>query len=109
MFVEIRRHHCRLPEVKLTDSIETTEAVDFRSAASGLIAIPVGSTITELTYYAAVAPGVPPLPLHDAAGSAVVQAVAAGGTYVLPEACFGAGVLAITADAAGAVAVSLKG
>lgn len=109
MFVEIRRHHCRLSAVALTESIETTESVDFREAAGGLIAIPVGSSITELTYYAAVAPGVTPLPLFDASGAAVVQTVAAGGTYVLPEACFGAGLLAIAADAAGTVAVSLKG
>lgn len=109
MFVEIRRHHCRLPEVALTDSIETTETVDFRSAAGGLIAIPAESSITQLTYYASVYPGVAPLPLYDAAGTAVVQTVAAGGTYVLPEACFGAAVLAIVADAAGTVAVSLKG
>ena len=109
MYVEIRRHHCRLPEVALTDAIETTAVVDFREAAGGLIATPVGSSITELTYYAAVSPGVTPLPLYDAGGSAVTQSVAAGGTYVLPEACFGAGVLAIVADAAGSVALSLKG
>lgn len=109
MFVDIRRHHSRLPQVALTDSIETTEAVDFRDVAGGAIAIPAESSITQLTYYAAVAPGATLSPLYDVSGAPVVQAVAAGRIHVLPEACFGVGVLAIVADAAGSVAVSLKG
>ena len=109
MNMRIRRSHQCYSPVTLTTSAGTTAAIDVRAAAGGAVVVPAGSSITQLTYYAAAEPGLTPLPLYDAAGAPMVQAVAAGRVYQLPDACFGIGLLAVVADAAGTVALSLKG
>ncbi len=94
----------------LTASLETTPAIDFRGASGGMITIPTGSSITSLTFYGACAADGEFAALYGADGDAIgAITVAAARSVDLPAALFGAAFVKIVADAAGAVAVSLKG
>lgn len=109
MFVTMRRYHRAWEQLPLTDAPSTAIVVDVREAAGGAVAVPVGSSITRLTFHAAVQPELAVAPLCDALGNAVALDVEAGRIYALPEACYGVGTLALTADASGHVGLSLKG
>ncbi len=109
MFVTMRRYHRAWQQLSLTELAATTAVVDVREAAGGAIAVPSGSSITRLTFHAAVQPELAVAPLCDALGQPVTLDVEAGRIYALPEACYGVGTLAVTADAAGSVGLSLKG
>lgn len=75
---------------------------------TGTAFIPAGSTITTLTFYAAVESGGTYLPLYDD-GLAVTLSVAAGQSHRLPVALAGAVAIKLVGDAAGTVDISWKG
>lgn len=105
----LRRHSAARAGLPLTASLSTTPEIDLADFAGGVVGVPAGSPITTLAYHAAPRPGGTYAALHDAAGLAVVQTVAAGRAYPLPDACFGAGAIKLVANAAGPVDVALKG
>ncbi len=105
----IRRHQRPIPSAALTTSLATTAEIEIAEQAGGAVLIPAGSPITSLTYHGAREPGGAFVPLYDSQGLAVVQTVAAGRGYPLPEACFPYGALKLVANAAGTVELSLKG
>lgn len=109
MITRIVRHHQRRLDLAITTDPATTEPIDFREAAGGVVFLPAEAGINTLAFYAAPARGVDPLPLVDAAGNVVELEVAAGHAYALPDACFGIGLLFLVADGDAVVSISLKG
>jgi hypothetical protein len=98
--------------VSLTTSEATSTEVVFAYTSGGTIFIPTGSAITSLTYYASPtsrAEGGTYLPLSDADGAAVTQTVTGGRAYDMPSALFGCRYIKIVVNAAGTVAVCVKG
>lgn len=93
----------------LTNSLNTTPAIDISSAGGGSIFIPTGSSINSLTFYISTAVDGTFIALYDGANAAVVKTVAAARGYPLPAECFGALAVKIVANAAGSVDISLKG
>lgn len=85
---------------------DTSPLIDISKHAWGAIAIVAGNTAVTLTYYVKIN-GVL-YPAYDAAGVAVTQTVQASRAYPIPSAVFGAAVIQIRGDAAGAVVITLK-
>ena len=99
---------CVHREGTLNTAVATTPEIDIAKYLTGEIYIPTGSAITSLTYHVAPVAGGTYLPAYDAAGSAVTQTVAAARAYAMPAAVFGAPVIKIVTNAAGAVTLTLK-
>lgn len=99
---------CEASTKSLTTDLTTTPEISISRFAAGTVYIPVGSTITTLTFYAAYSTGGVYFAAYGSTGTALTLAVAANGAYQLPAALFGAGQIKIVADAAGDVELSLK-
>lgn len=95
--------------IALDTAIGTTEEIPFEAASGGTIHIPLGSSITTLTFWAAPKRGGTFLALYDKAAAAVVMTVSASKCYELPTAVFGCASLKIVVNAAGNVDLSIKG
>lgn len=96
-------------DLTLGTAVATTPEIDMRQSAGGTIQIPVGSSITSLTYYAAAEPGAVYSALYTDAVAAVTQTVAADRVVDMPAAVAAVGALKIVVNVAGAVKVTLKG
>ena len=105
--------------VALTTDSATTPTISFQKAVAGTVHIPVGSTITLLTWYsgytapatsaAAEAATVFTAAFDSAATPlAVTQVVAAGQSYPIPVALAGSRFLRIKGNAAGTVYITWK-
>ena len=102
---------CELQTVALNTAEGTTPVIEWGGANNGTIYVPVGSSITSLTYYAGYDTSVAFLPLYSNAGTpvAVTQTVAAARAYDLPDSVKGARYLKIVVNAAGTVVIACKG
>ena len=87
----------------------TTDEIKFGPYAGGMISIPVGSSITTLTWNTADEPGGTYLPASDEGGAAITQTVSAGKAYQIPTALYGAHAIKPVVNSAGTVGLSLKG
>jgi len=94
--------------IGITTPANSTEIV-YSGYAHGRIYVPTGSIITLLAWYDAEKPGGTYLASLDADGVAVTQTVAAAKSYPIPDALSGARAIKAVGDAAGTIAVSLKG
>lgn len=103
----------RLSNTFLSVTVDTTsgasEEILCGSYAGGIVFVPSGSSITTITWYVAEKPGGTYLVLLDDSGGSIVQTVAAGYAYALPAALFGARAAKAVGNAAGSVALTLKG
>lgn len=114
----ITRDRIRVSPLAVNTALNTTKSFLFDAYSGGMIFVPVGSTITTLTFYCSQAYDSIPftaLPLQGpsldyaiAAGSPMVITVAAGKAYPIPQACFGAGTIAIVGNHAGNIDLLLK-
>jgi len=93
--------------VSVTDDEATTGRITFAGYAGGHVAVPDGSSISELTYWGATSPSGTLRPLFDKDGAAVVQTVTVPGQIQMPDAIFGAFEIALVGDAPGSVEVHL--
>lgn len=93
----------------LTDTAE----VAFETVAGGRIYIPSDSNITTLDFYDSYKKGGAYFVSMDGssmtAPAAIQLTVAAGQSYLIPEALFGCGAFKMVGDAAGTVYISRKG
>lgn len=105
----IDRLSTTLSEVTVETTLASCEEIGFGSFAGGMIFVPVGSSITSLTWYAAESPGGTYLAANDEDGNAITQTVAAEAAYQLPLALYGCRALKAFGDAAGTILISLKG
>ena len=105
------RHNKNLgtdPALTLNTALNTTPEIDIAEFGQGEIYIPSGSTITSLTFNVCPYSGGVYLPAQDTTGAAVTLTVAAAKAYPLPAVIFGAALLKIVTNAAGAVFINLK-
>lgn len=95
--------------ITLDSTLADTPEIDMQGFSRGHVAIPVGSSITALTYYASPTKGGTYLPLYDSAKNAITQtSLTAGRAYEMPVAVASVAFLKIATDADGAVHISLK-
>lgn len=119
--MNINRHciqYVAAQNFQLNTALGTTPELRMENMAGGIINIPTGSSITSLTWYAAViqsdTPGSPNsaaqvfLPAHNSAGTATTQTVAGGNSYQIPVELFGAASLKCVVNVAGVVEICLK-
>lgn len=71
--------------------------------AGGIIEVPVGSSISSLTFYHSTLEGGTYLPLYDEYGAAVTMSVSAGSAYVQPSALNVCSHLKAVGNAAGTI------
>lgn len=95
--------------VAITASESTSPSVDARTFAGGSVQIPVGSSITTLTFYADHDRAGVFGTLYDADGTAISLTVAAGRTYELPATIFNVPYFKMVGNTTGNVSVFLKG
>lgn len=86
-----------------------SEEIIFTDREVGRFQVPTGSDITTLTWYDAPKPGGTYVAAHDSEGNAVTQTVSAAKSYPIPTALQGAGAIKAVGDAAGTIAVYMKG
>lgn len=95
--------------IDITAAESTSVAIDIRTFAGGSIQIPVGSSITTITFYADHdAAGVFGA-MYDNEGYALALTVAAGRTYELPSAIFSVPYFKMVGNTTGTITVFLKG
>ena len=103
----------RLSNTLVSVSVDTTvaacEEILFGPYAGAIVFVPTGSSITTLTWYVAEKAGGTYLAAYDEDGVAVTQTVAAAKAYALPAALYAARALKAVGDAAGTIAISVKG
>lgn len=87
----------------LDSVLADTPTIEYRQWSGGAFIIPSGSPITALTYYGAEKPTGTFTPIHNSAGTAVTQTVAASQAHPIPDACFAYPFLKVTTNADGAV------
>ncbi len=93
----------------LNTAANTTPEIPF-DGRGGVIFVPVGSSITSLTYYAAEKVGGTYLPLYQADGATpVTQTVTSGKAYDMPPQVFGCRAIKIVVNTAGSVFITQKG
>ena len=95
--------------VTLTTAETTSPSIDARPFAGGSVQIPVGSSITTLTFYADHDRAGVFGALYDNEGIAVTLTVAAGRCHELPTSIFAVPYFKMVANAGGDVTVFLKG
>ena len=95
--------------VTVATAVADSEEILFGNYSMGMVHVPSGSTITQLTWYDAPVRGGTYLTSYDADGVAVTQTVVAARSYPIPLALAGAVALKIVGDAEGSVDVTLKG
>lgn len=88
----------------LTDDVATTPEIVKDAYAGGVVFVPVGSEITDLTFHGCGQRNGTFLPLY-ASTTAVTLTVEAGRAYVLPAGVADAPILKIEADADGDVEI----
>lgn len=94
--------------VSLTTSASTSPTLRVGQYAEGVIIIPTGSSITDLTFYASHDDSTY-VPLYDASKTAVAQTtLTAGRAYEIPSAAMSCHYLRVVANAAGTVHLTLK-
>ena len=98
-----------IPSVTVATAVANSEEIMSGSYAGGMIFVPSGSTITTITWYAAEKAGGTYLAAYDADGVALTQTVAASKAYEIPAALFGCRAIKAVGNAAGTLAISLKG
>lgn len=103
------RNHNTLSEVSVAVAVASSTEIPFQSYSGGIVYVPVGSSLTTITWYVASKPGGTYTEANDEDGQPVVQTVAAGKAYAIPSALFAAAGLKAVGDAAETVAMSLKG
>jgi hypothetical protein len=101
----------RSPTIAVLSLVSTeadTPAIPFGDSAGGTISIPVGSSITALTFYVSASETGTFTQLYDSSNNAVSRTVAAERAYALPDECFAARWLKIVVDVTGAATLTLK-
>ena len=90
----------------------TTAEIAFEEYAGGTVFIPSGSSITQLTYYAAPCIGGTFLPAYDDTATTPVAlswtGLTAGRSYPIPAKLFSVGAIKIVTNASGTVYISRK-
>jgi hypothetical protein len=81
-----------------TGDIFLADPIDYREFVSGMVYVPITSSVTTLTWYAAFKVDGEYFPVDDASGAALVQTVAAGQAHPIPSALSGASFLKISSD-----------
>ena len=102
------RYSVSIDTVSVDTAVANSSSINFDSFASGMVHVPVGSSLTTLTWHASTKIDGAYLAAEDAASAAVTQTVAAGQAHPIPVALNGARFLKITGNAAGVVSVTLK-
>jgi hypothetical protein len=98
-----------IPNVALTNSATTTEEIRLGNYSGGFVFIPAGSSVTTLTWWVAEKAGGTYFAAYDEDNAAITQTVAASRATAIPAALFGAIAIKAVSNAAGTMAVSLKG
>lgn len=98
-----------IDSVTVGTTAAASEEIIYSDRAGGRFQVPAGSSITSITWYDAPKSGGTFVPASDEYGVAIVQTVAAGKSYEIPTSLAGAGALKAVGDAAGAIAVYMKG
>ena len=89
-------------------TVAQSSLIHFGEFESGMIFVPAGSSLTTLTWYSShTSENSDMLPAYDSAG-AIVQTVAAGRSYPIPESLKGTRYLKATGNASGAISCTLK-
>ena len=89
--------------VAVTDTLATCAAIPFESCVGGMYQVPVGSSVTSLTWHVQVRDGGSFIPAYDEDGAAVVQTVVHTRAYPIPSALYGAKALKAVAGGANGV------
>jgi hypothetical protein len=102
------RYSASIESVSVGTVAASSTAINYEDSNSGMVYVPVGSTITTLTWHASTSINGAYLAADDAAGAALVQTVAAGQAHPIPAALSGARFIKITGDVAGVVGITMK-
>ena len=100
-----------IPSVTVATAVATSTAIPFGDQEGGRFHVPVGSSITALTWYDSMSKEADAtfLAAYDELGVAVTQTVAAGYSYEIPTSLAGSAMLKAVGDAAGTINVCIKG
>jgi len=96
-------------DVTIATTVADSEEILFGPYAAATVFIPSGSSITVLNWYAASKKGGTYMLAHDWQQVVASQTVEASKCYMIPVCLFGAPAIKAVGDAAGTVAISMKG
>lgn len=98
-----------LVEVTVDTTAAASEEINYGGYSGGMVFIPAGSSVTTLTWWAAEKPGGTYLAAQDRDSDAITQTVAASESHPIPIDLYGCRAIKAVTNAAGTMAVSLKG
>ena len=98
-----------IPSVTVAVAVANSTEILFSSYAHGMVFIPAGSTLTTLTWYAAEKAGGTYLPAKDQDNVVIAQTVVHTHCFQIPSALSGCRAIKAVGNAAGTMAVTLKG
>jgi len=105
----LNRFSARVESLTVGTSAAASSELVMSEFAMGMFFVPAGSSITTITWYAAVKAGGTYFAAYDEFVSAITQVVSASKAYQLPSGLCGAAAIKAVGDAAGTIAVVLKG
>ena len=104
----MNRFSVPLRNVSVASAVSNSGIIDYSGWAGGMVYVPSGSSITELTWYASLSEGETFYPVQDGFGNSVTSSVSGGMSCFIPAECYGAICLKVSGNSSGIVHVSLK-